>query len=1142
MGHFVLSVFLIVLAVTAPACAQVDKHAQLRVLAQDLAITIEATADRLHAQGVEGYVPGSRNREDIGRTTATLQQLSTAAAPTTAQVASAGFVLGSLAENAPEIYAAIMSDPAMLARIHFAEKNLGMKVFVPPELVSQGMQLLIDLAEFLKIKAASASPAGDKNQPADDGHEEWDINLKDLKEVEQHLVADNLANRYFAARLANFIYQTHGELYSKEIVPDDTLVKRSMAYMLEADSLAYAYYQMHADHDGPPGLLGALGAMYLDKYCPGTENLGFSCFTVMTQMAFAYSRLHEPAKYKAMLQRLDQALGQHQRLRLAVSPPKKMSAADAENRKKTLLELWRYLPGSDALAGKGSEHWQTDAMETSIAALRHAEMVSYWIARAAGRNFPFLPRAIADARNEELSEAKWAAVLLAAAQIGAMELADYDLALTAIKGIRELYLTLAATQEVTIDPIQFSVLELRTLYAANRLESARKLAREIRKHPSYRQPQHAGGSAPFVILASCDSAAGFEPNQVTASFLTTEQYTLSKIDMLIALKSGQRIKMAAVRPIIEYEAQALIAAASSPGAEGQDAPPSAFVAGWLEYSKILATDKAEQERLARAAKCLLARPGIIRRLAIDFVNKGSQERQTLNAAVFTLLMDSGTFERDGAEIDNEDFMLLQAASIMQAQNGISAAAARSVFSSAGTRKAIQHTELGMEKFSDQLDNAGGPFDIAKQLRALRTGGEQALQQLLAVMQDSPAEFFKYAQLKNQNLINLPSIKEYLEADEALMLLTVFDRKLVSLVVRRDSSRIRSLDLPRQAVKSAVAELRTSINVLSQKSSSLPPDYRADLAWQLYRQLIEPVETSLVGATTVYLVAGEDLALLPFAALVTDAPPAQAVVDFSKYRQLRWLGDRYAFISLPSVYAMLKNGISLGEPQPAKLLGVGDPAVASEVLANLRLAPMPDTGSLLGRVGKPIDLPPLLGATASYAGLLAVTSGEALSDADMMLINSHALPAGGIVQYGVLEPAILLAPTKVADGVDFLDPARVMSLKLSLRLIMLLACETAGGRTIENAQPYAGLVNSFFFAGAGSVVATNLPIDPAVAEEFAVRFLHYVRDERMPNARALQMATADIRCANDTLACAAGDKFVWAHPAYWSHFTLVGSGR
>lgn len=1139
MWRIALPFFLLMFAFTARASTDADKHAEFRALARDVAANVEAAAGRLYAEGIQGYAPDSDRRNAIGRLRARLEKFSEIPAPTEWDIKNAGYALGRLIEDDPEVYAAVVNEPVMLARLRSAELNMGMEFFVAPELVSQGMKILDDLLALAKTAPAKVPPAGKEGLPI--SGENLDDLADELKKERAQIAGEAFANRYMAAKTGAMFYQMLGALHRSGRISDGSLDTQIMSYLLEAKGPAYDYYRLYAFYGNNYALANRLGSMYLAKHCADAENFSFTCFTVITQTAFNYYRLGDTAAYGATLRQLDKALGEHRRLRLATMSMSAVAGTETESRKKALVELRSHIPNMDSLIDGDEGNWEVDEMERMAAAVMQAQAVGYWIARADGKNFPRIAKAMAEGKDEEFAEDDRASVLIVGAYLSSIALNDYDALVTAINGIRDLMAAHAAENEADIDLAPVDLMKVGAMYGANKLKEARELAKKIRSSPAFSPPRIDAGPAPSSVLSSCHSAASFVPNEAANPVMSANQYLLSKIEMKLGLRMGERVPIAAVRSIMEYEARELLAETSSRNEKHQAFLPSDFISSWPDYSKVFAGDIVARSRLAKAAKCLLARPEIVERLGYDFVNKGNKERQTLNASIFALLADSGMFQQHSKVIDNEDFVLLQAASIMQAHNGISSAAARSVFASSDVRNSIQGAELGMARLTDQFNASAKQYNLSEMVKLISADKAGGLEPMLSSMMNYPEEFAKYAELRNQSIATLDEVKRMLKAGDAAMLLTLFDGRLVSVIVRQDSARVRSASVSRKAINSAVAELQASTNFLSRQSTRLPPPYRADIAWQLYKQLFKPIEAWLAGVRTVYLVAGEDLALIPFSALVTSIPPAQSAVDFSTYRQLHWLGDKLAFVSLPSVHSLLKTAAVNNRETPS-LLGVGDPEVATQMLIDLRLSPMPDTASLLNRVRKSGDPAPLLRAQASYGALLAASNSGILSSADIALINSHALAAGESAKYGTQEPAILLAPTSQADPADFLDPTKVMSMKLSLRLIMLLACETAGGRTIDNAQPYAGLVNSFFFAGADSVVATNLPVDPAVAEDFAVHFLQYIRDGKKSSAMALQMAAADVRCANDSMACAEGDRYVWAHPAYWSQFTLVGSGR
>ncbi|WP_167091002.1 hypothetical protein [Massilia frigida] len=179
MRRFALSFLLLMFALTALAATEADKYAAFHALTRDLAANVEATAARLHAEGIQGYAPGSDRRSAVERLGSRLEKFSRIPAPTEWEIRNAGYVLGGLIEEAPEVYAAVINEPAMLARLHSAELSMGMEFFVSPGLLAQGMKILDDLLALAKTSPIK-KPAADKEEELF-GSENIDDMVSELK-------------------------------------------------------------------------------------------------------------------------------------------------------------------------------------------------------------------------------------------------------------------------------------------------------------------------------------------------------------------------------------------------------------------------------------------------------------------------------------------------------------------------------------------------------------------------------------------------------------------------------------------------------------------------------------------------------------------------------------------------------------------------------------------------------------------------------------------------------------------------------------------------------------------------------------------------------------------------------------------------
>src|SRR5690606_4112825 len=85
-----------------------------------------------------------------------------------------------------------------------------------------------------------------------------------------------------------------------------------------------------------------------------------------------------------------------------------------------------------------------------------------------------------------------------------------------------------------------------------------------------------------------------------------------------------------------------------------------------------------------------------------------------------------------------------------------------------------------------------------------------------------------------------------------------------------------------------------------------------------------------------------------------------------------------------------------------------------------------------------------------------------------------------------EPALLASPGESGDGL--IEASELLDLKLQARLVVMSACDTAGGGRLDasrtgfadGGEALSGLARAFIYAGASSVLATHWKIDAATS--------------------------------------------------------------
>ncbi|MCL4672393.1 MAG: CHAT domain-containing protein [Sphingomonadaceae bacterium] len=340
----------------------------------------------------------------------------------------------------------------------------------------------------------------------------------------------------------------------------------------------------------------------------------------------------------------------------------------------------------------------------------------------------------------------------------------------------------------------------------------------------------------------------------------------------------------------------------------------------------------------------------------------------------------------------------------------------------------------------------------------------------------------------------------------------------------------------------------------------------DAAWQLYDLLIRPVEPVLGKGADVFVVAKGAMGTLPLHLLVTAPPRAgEDWADYEAMRKTEWLGDRYAFTTLPSFNAFRPNRFkTLRNTSEDMLFAVASPAftgsdspgklrsasffapVRDGVLADLsairRLAPLPGTMTEYRRLVQELQPPrhtALLGMDANEA---AVRSSAELAQARTVLFATHGLlPRQNRGE--LAEPALVFTPPDKASRANdgLLTASEILSLRLRADWVILSACNTAAGA--GGGEGLSALSAAFLRAGALQVLASHWPVFDEITPTLTTLTLRIGKDQpKIGPARALQQAMAAVRRGKGPRSQPVpGWQPHWAHPAAWAPFTVISNG-
>jgi CHAT domain-containing protein len=333
------------------------------------------------------------------------------------------------------------------------------------------------------------------------------------------------------------------------------------------------------------------------------------------------------------------------------------------------------------------------------------------------------------------------------------------------------------------------------------------------------------------------------------------------------------------------------------------------------------------------------------------------------------------------------------------------------------------------------------------------------------------------------------------------------------------------------------------------------DYDLAAAAALYAGIVAPVRDRLADTQDLDVDVSGSLASIPFAALVATPPTAAQLEQIrtdQDYSGVDWLARSVtvtntlgpaAFVRLrkqpPTASATLHAAV-YGDYQP-------NPAEAAA-----RIAKEEDLSDACRRqVERALTAMGALPETADEARSVAadfssarLALGADFTDVDFMH-NADTANADVIVlaTHGVLalsscfaEPALLTSVGESGDGL--LKASELLDRQLKAQLVVLSACDTAGGGKLDEARTglgdggdaLSGLARAFIYAGARNVLATEWKVDAAASASEMAELLSDANHAGEPLARALSDAERKLYSQAET-----------GHPFYWAAFILVGDG-
>ncbi|NBR98509.1 MAG: CHAT domain-containing protein, partial [Betaproteobacteria bacterium] len=280
------------------------------------------------------------------------------------------------------------------------------------------------------------------------------------------------------------------------------------------------------------------------------------------------------------------------------------------------------------------------------------------------------------------------------------------------------------------------------------------------------------------------------------------------------------------------------------------------------------------------------------------------------------------------------------------------------------------------------------------------------------------------------------------------------------------------------------------------------EFDLEASHELYKNLFKGIEPQMEGLDHLIVVPSGALASLPFGLLVTQKPAG------NDYTKAVWLTQRISISHVPSLqafYTLRATRTIIAPPKP--LLGFGDPVLQGasakkgeeSSLAKmgqacrpdgpmdrqtlLDLAPLPETAQELKNV-----------ATILRAGNDSVFMRDRATETNLRALKLDQYRVLYFATHGLLPgelkcqaaPGLVLTPpadqSKDKDSDGLLEASEIASLRINADLVVLSACNTAGGGGKFGGEALSGLAEAFFHAGARSMIVSHWQVPSAATAQ------------------------------------------------------------
>ncbi|WLE95302.1 MAG: CHAT domain-containing protein [Candidatus Electrothrix communis] len=441
---------------------------------------------------------------------------------------------------------------------------------------------------------------------------------------------------------------------------------------------------------------------------------------------------------------------------------------------------------------------------------------------------------------------------------------------------------------------------------------------------------------------------------------------------------------------------------------------------------------------------------------------------------------------------------------------------------------------------------------------------------------------RYADLKNPKPLHIQEVQELLASDEAVLSYFVTPNQTALWAITKEEVVCFALPFGRRELLERSTRFYEVFANIADEISQFdpifgPPDqkyrlrsafarYSPKTAHDLYQLLVAQAESVFRTKRVVYLTLDDFLYKLPFEALLTKPFPEdhenKSIMGGSLTDAPFWV-KTHTISYLPSL-SVLRSLRTLEKKQQGgqePFIAFADPVFSSDQVPQSgntftrsvyfrkapthsgkmvwELPPLPDTRDEALEVAK------ILGGSSEQDVYLQKRAIEEnvktipLNQYNTLLFATHALLAG---EFGPgTQPALALSFVGDQQNDGLLEMGEILGLNLNADLVVLSACNTAGGSgKDDHGEGFAGLTRSFMYAGARSLFVTQWSVESSSARTLVRNTFNQMRTQLKGDALAL--SKREMIKSRELLKFGENLSASPAHPYFWAPYILVGEAK